>query len=82
VPVPAVGLEPGVDVLHERVPLHEHVREGGAGEDPHHPGGEGRQALQPTSIDPIQHPFLHVYVLQPLRLFCILYFFTNKTKYF
>ena len=33
---PAVLLDLGVDVLHQGVPLHQHVGEGGAGEDPHH----------------------------------------------
>ena len=32
----AVLLDLGIDVLHEGVPLHQHVREGGAREDPHH----------------------------------------------
>ncbi len=31
-----LSLNLGIDVLHERVPLHQHVREGGAREDPHH----------------------------------------------
>ena len=31
----AVLLDLGVDVLHQRVPLHQHVGEGGAGENPH-----------------------------------------------
>ena len=34
--LPAVLLDLGVDVLHQGVPLHQHVGEGGAGEDPHH----------------------------------------------
>ena len=33
--LPAVLLDLGVDVLHQGVPLHQHVREGGAREDPH-----------------------------------------------
>ena len=32
----AVLLDLGVDVLHQRVPLHQHVGEGGACEDAHH----------------------------------------------
>ena len=34
----AVLLDLGVDVLHQSVPLHQHVREGGTGEDTHHLG--------------------------------------------
>ena len=33
--LPAVLLDLRVDVLHQGVPLHQHVGEGGAGEDPH-----------------------------------------------
>ena len=33
--LPAVLLDLGVDILHQRVPLHQHVGEGGAGEDSH-----------------------------------------------
>jgi hypothetical protein len=32
----AVLLDLGIDVLHKGVPLHQHVSEGGAGEDSHH----------------------------------------------
>ena len=32
----AILLDLGVDVFHQRVPLHQHVSEGGAGEDAHH----------------------------------------------
>ena len=34
--LPAVLLDLGVDVLHQRVPLHQHVGEGGACKDAHH----------------------------------------------
>ncbi len=34
--LPAIFFDLGIDVLHEGVPLHQHVCEGGAGEDPHH----------------------------------------------
>ena len=37
----AVLLDLGVDVLHQCVPLHQHVGEGGAGEDPHNLQREG-----------------------------------------
>ena len=36
----AVLLDLGVDVLHQRVPLHQHVSEGGTGEDTHHLGAK------------------------------------------
>ena len=36
--LPAVLLDLGVHVLHQSVPLHQHVRESGAGEDSHHLG--------------------------------------------
>ena len=42
----AVFLDLGVDPLHQGVPLHQHVSEGGAGEDPDHLGAERRQVLQ------------------------------------
>ena len=35
-----------VDKLHQGVPLHQHVSEGGAGEDPHNFGAERRQVLE------------------------------------
>ena len=34
----AILLDLGVDVFHQRVPLHQHVSEGGTGEDTHHLG--------------------------------------------
>jgi hypothetical protein len=34
--LPAIFFDLGIDVLHEGVPLHQHVCEGGAGEDSHH----------------------------------------------
>ena len=46
--LPAVGLELGVDELHEHVPLHQHVREGGAREDPHHLRAQPGQPAQLT----------------------------------
>ena len=41
-----VVLDLGVDPLHQGVPLHQHVSEGGAGEDPHNFGAERRQVLE------------------------------------
>jgi len=34
--LPTILFDFRIDVLHEGVPLHQHVSEGGAGEDPHH----------------------------------------------
>jgi hypothetical protein len=34
--LPAIFFDLGIDVLNEGVPLHQHVCEGGAGEDPYH----------------------------------------------
>jgi hypothetical protein len=38
--LPAIFFDLGIDVLHEGIPLHQHVCEGGAGEDPHHLSGD------------------------------------------
>ena len=46
--LPAVCLELGVHELHEHVPLHQHVREGGAREDPHHLRAQPGQPAQLT----------------------------------
>ena len=35
----AVLLDLRIDIFHQRVPLHQHVGEGGTGEDTHHLGG-------------------------------------------
>ena len=43
---PAVLLDLGVDVLHQAVPLHQHVRERGTCEDPHNlPGVHARRVI-------------------------------------
>ena len=40
-----------VHPLHQGVPLHQHVGEGGAGEDAHHLGAERGQVLQTPGED-------------------------------
>ena len=41
-----VHLDLGVDPLHQGVPLHQHVSEGGAREDPDHLGAQSRQIVK------------------------------------
>ena len=47
----AVFLYLWVHPLHQGVPLHQHVGEGGAGEDAHHLGAERGQVLQTPGED-------------------------------
>ena len=56
--LPAVLLYLGIDPLHQSVPLHQHVGEGGAGEDPDHLGAGRRQVVQTARKDPINDLFV------------------------
>ena len=56
--LPAVFLYFGIDPLHESVPLHEHVSEGGAGEDPNHLGAEGREVVQAPREDVVHNDLI------------------------
>ena len=56
---PAVFFDFRIDVLHEGVPLHQHVREGGAGEDPHDLGADRRQTLQAPREDLVHSLLIH-----------------------
>ena len=55
----AIRLDPGVHKLHQRVPLHQHVSEGGAGEHPDHLGAQPGKVPEVAGVDPVQHLVIH-----------------------
>ena len=47
-----------IDPLHQSVPLHQHVGEGGAGEDTDDLGAEGRKVIDTSSEDAVNHSLI------------------------
>ena len=47
-----------IDPLHQRVPLHQHVGEGGAGEDTDDLGAEGREVVDTSSEDAVNQSLI------------------------
>lgn len=56
---PTVLLDPRIHVFHQGVPLHQHVGEGGAGEDADDLGAHRRQILQAASEDIVYGLLIH-----------------------
>ena len=74
----AVLLDLRIDVLHQGVSLHQHVRKGGAGEDADDLGADRGQLLQAPREDAVHRLLVHDDDFPSLIAFFLLFFFPVK----